>query len=657
MAEEIKKTVILGVQLDPSDANANLNALQQKFNELSNVDPSKPFKTLKAELQEATRFAAEIGRQFGTNSQEFALAAQRVAEIRDRQGELNASFEAFNPDNKLQSLVSLAKGATGAVQGITGAMTFLGVESENAQAAIARLQGLMAFSDALNSVDDIKNAFSNFNNVIQNSTVFQKLNAAATTTTSVAIKALGISTTTTSTAFNVLKGAIVATGIGALVIGLVALVQNFDSVKKAVLNLIPGLSSVASFIGNIIQKVTDFVGVTSEAERAADKLYDSAKKRSDDAKLFLDTEGDKYDEYTKRKIKANADYYAKEVELRELLKKGEIKNQEEFATLLAKYREKANREILSADKDRQDRIKADQDKANEDAAKKNKELEDKKTQQAKERLEKVRALEDELNDYLFKRFNTTLDIELREIQKWYDEKYKIAKGNADLEEALAIARAKKEQEAFQKAAPPETIDTERIVELPEVKTKIEGSRLVSAELKKAATIDNATLAKSTQDKISFFKLEADERTEIAQNVANALGQLGTIIGQQTVAGKALAVAQATVDTYAGANKALAQGGIFGFIGAAAVIAAGIRNISKIVSTKVPAKTGDNVSSTGSAPNVGTAPIINAQSALQQQIQDVRVTNLNNQPVRAFIVDRDLDNNQQKKNFLNNVSSF
>jgi hypothetical protein len=61
--------------------------------------------------------------------------------------------------------------------------------------------------------------------------------------------------------------ALISTGIGALVIGLILLITNFDKVKGAVLNLIPGLKSVGEFIGNIIE-VTDFIGVTSEAERA-----------------------------------------------------------------------------------------------------------------------------------------------------------------------------------------------------------------------------------------------------------------------------------------------------------------------------------------------------------------------------------------------------
>ena len=44
--------------------------------------------------------------------------------------------------------------------------------------------------------------------------------------------------------------------------------------------------------------------------------------------------------------------------------------------------------------------------------------------------------------------------------------------------------------------------------------------------------------------------------------------------------KELAAAGALIDTYAGANKAFAQGGIAGFATGAAIIAAGLVNLSE-----------------------------------------------------------------------------
>ena len=56
---------------------------------------------------------------------------------------------------------------------------------------------------------------------------------------------------------------------------------------------------------------------------------------------------------------------------------------------------------------------------------------------------------------------------------------------------------------------------------------------------------------------------------------NGLGQLA---GENAAAGKAISAAEAIINTYTGATKALAQGGIFGAIAAAGVVASGIASV-------------------------------------------------------------------------------
>ena len=48
-----------------------------------------------------------------------------------------------------------------------------------------------------------------------------------------------------------------------------------------------------------------------------------------------------------------------------------------------------------------------------------------------------------------------------------------------------------------------------------------------------------------------------------QMTADIAGQISNIMGQESEAGKAFALAQATINTYLGASKAIAQGGIWG----------------------------------------------------------------------------------------------
>ena len=56
-------------------------------------------------------------------------------------------------------------------------------------------------------------------------------------------------------------------------------------------------------------------------------------------------------------------------------------------------------------------------------------------------------------------------------------------------------------------------------------------------------------------------------------------------------------------------------------------------------------------------SAGNAPNIIATQTAPQAIQDVRVTNQGQQPIRAFITDRDLRSNEQRNSFLNNLSTF
>lgn len=101
------------------------------------------------------------------------------------------------------------------------------------------------------------------------------------------------------------------------------------------------------------------------------------------------------------------------------------------------------------------------------------------------------------------------------------------------------------------------------------------------------------------------KMSAVEKTKL---IGDALGQLSNIVGQDTVAGKAFAIAKATIDTYqsaVAAYKSLAGipviGPALGAIAAAAAVASGIATVKKIVAVQVPNASG------GSGPAAQTTP--------------------------------------------------
>ena len=189
--------------------------------------------------------------------------------------------------------------------------------------------------------------------------------------------------------------------------------------------------------------------------------------------------------------------------------------------------------------------------------------------------------------------------------------------------------------------------------------------------------------------LAFDKETAQARTNIerAQQatklaiVSDALGTIAEAVGKETVAGKALSVAQAVINTYAGANKALATyPPPFGAIAAGTVILAGLLNVRKIVSTKIPAPPGaksapaDTSSSVASGGGGGGAgapaaqnvaqnliPVIGASqasagSAIANTLNSTFAAN-QNRPVQAFVVSGDVSSAQQLERRRNNAAQL
>jgi len=127
-----------------------------------------------------------------------------------------------------------------------------------------------------------------------------------------------------------------------------------------------------------------------------------------------------------------------------------------------------------------------------------------------------------------------------------------------------------------------------------------------------------------------------------------LTDIASIVGKNSKFGKAIAIVQAIRDTYAGATKALAQGGIFGFIGAAAVTAAGIANIKTITSTPDPTPPAGASVGGGSPvpPTPATPPAFNVVGeGATSQLADA-IGSQAQEPVRAYVVSNDVTTAQE-----------
>jgi len=153
--------------------------------------------------------------------------------------------------------------------------------------------------------------------------------------------------------------------------------------------------------------------------------------------------------------------------------------------------------------------------------------------------------------------------------------------------------------------------------------------------------------------VEIAKREADAKQTALDGYASALSSLSSTLGQETAAGKGLAIASSLINTYAAITGALkaAQGSpgaaIPGYAIAQAIATgvAGFAAVKKIASVKVPGGSGGS-SQTGSMPTTPTPPAFNVVGASgETQLADA-IGSQTQKPTRAFVVSNDVTTAQE-----------
>ena len=272
MAEEV---IGIKITTDAAQATADVQKLDKAFEETDNS-----VKSLRTQLKEAQAQVGLMADKFGATSKEAVNAAKKAAELKDRIGDAKALTDAFNPDAKFKAVASSLAGVAGGFSALQGAMALFGNENKDVEKALLKVNAAMALSQGLQAVGESVDSFKQLGAVIKSTTTFQELNNAATKTAAAVQRAFGVSVETTSTGFKVLKGAIVATGIGALVVLLGEVINNFDAISDWIKK--SPLGALAKGVGDLVTQFTDFIGVTSEAERNLNKLSVANKRANED---------------------------------------------------------------------------------------------------------------------------------------------------------------------------------------------------------------------------------------------------------------------------------------------------------------------------------------------------------------------------------------
>jgi hypothetical protein len=666
--------------------------------------------SLKKQLKEATAEVQLLADKFGATSKEAIGAAKRAAELKDKIGDAKDLVAAFNPDAKFKSLTASLSGVAGGFAAVQGGIALFGVESKEVEKSLLKVQSAMALSQGLQSVGESIDSFKNLGANIKNSTAFLKLNELANKAASFSMKLFGISVETTSVSFKVLKGAIAATGIGLLVVALgevVSMFQNFTSeAEKAA-------EKQKEFNKQVAEGAKTQLKGEQESLSNQEKIdIAKAKSRGASEKEIFDLE----QSYRRQKANAQVRFYedtknadagaaaAAKAEVDKINAEGQAAQFEFDAKQLAARREQGKK--LSAEKKQQaEQELKEQIAAEKEAQKRIAEVRETifLTTFADENAKKIAELniaynkerdqvlantligETTKND-LIKNLRTKLNIDLDAIKK--DERNKQAANDAQMLDDAAVriekenalefdnllANDKKKKQPEKDAATKalsaldkKLADNQTDLQIEKDLLDQKDQLLIDSRLKNTITEEeyNKGVEENSKARIEIDKQEAAAKIENAQKISSLLSGLSDLAGKETAAGKAFAIASATIDTYLGATKAYQSlagipvvGPALGAVAAGVAVAGGIKNVKSILAVKVPGGGGGGGGGNISAPSLSGAPI--APPELQPQtttLDNKSINAIGAQAPKAYVVESELTGMQKRIARLNEMARF
>jgi hypothetical protein len=626
---------------------------------------------MKQLIKEANFELLAAQKNFGDYSQEAVKAAKKVADLKDSLAEARETADLFDPGKKFQAFSGALTAVAGGISAVQGAFGLLGAEGKDIEKTLVKVQSALALSQGLSAIKDSAKDFQRLKTVAVDS-------------------------------FKAIKAAIGSVGIGALVIAIAALVAYWDDIKALVtgvskeqekllkdsqsnlkaeqekLTTLGGQDNILKLQGKSEKDILKLkIAQTDQVIKATEenikqqqiviKAQIEAEKRNKailkgilefvtaPLQLLIDGVAKVADlfgagfEFNIAESVAGAVFDPKEIEdkgaeaIKELDKQlGELKNQRAGFQLA----------IQGIDK-----------KASDDAAaKRKKEIEDEKA-----KLEKLLELREKFEQDVQAQLKKSVEDNIKFITDRENQfnKFKEQSTTA-LEKRIGanttnfvnsqIEDNKKKQDDLILS-----LKTQSEAEGQTFKQQLESYKNL-----RAAERQRLVDRKATQAELDAFDVETKkgekERERIAaetkaQIISGALGAVADAVGRNTIAGKALAVAQATVDTYVGANKALATyPPPFGAIAAGTVILGGLLNVKKIVSTKLPKPPGSKVGGDSIAAPSISAPIVpQTPQAQLTQLDQTTINRMGSATNRTYVLESDVTNSQERITRINRAA--
>jgi len=602
----IKK--VIEIDVDQVQAMGGLDALQQSLGEVE-----KKTSSLKTEYRKAQQEVARLSDEFGATSKQAIEAAKRAGELGDKIADAKALTDAFNPDAKFKAVSASLTGVASGFSAYQGALGLVGKESKNLEAQLLKVQSAMALAQGLQGLGEAKDSF-------------------------IQLKAVAIN------AFDGIKRAIGATGIGLLVVALGTVYAYWDDIKEV-------------------------VGGVSEEQK---KLNAQSKKNLDQEQEKLKTIGDQ-DEILKLQGKSEREILKLKIsQTNEAISASEINL--ENIRITNKEQQKAVEQNYKYLKSFIDFISIPQRFLYENGAKAinaligliNKipgvnidaRLDEKFADNASDYVAKLIFDPAEVKaegEKTVKEAETTL-LNLKNQRAGFQNQINGIDKQSAKDSLLTEEEKNKKLEELNKKYNEDLAKTETDIDLTDLQ-KAQDKINLDAKLKEDQIaleeqfqLKIAQLNYDSIDAIEEREREASERKRILREQELALagetfGKIANLLGKNSKIGKAFAVGQALINTYQGITAELATKAVTPYeIGLkvaniAFVASTGFKAVKNILSTN-PMSSGGGASSSGGASSGGgggTTPQFNLVGQSSTNQLTATIAGQQNRPVQTFVV--------------------
>jgi hypothetical protein len=539
-------------------------------------------KSLKAELRGLTNELANLK----PGSQAFVDAAKRAGELKDRIDDAKTAVKAFNPEAKFQAFSNVIGGVANGFAAAQGAMAIFGSENKDLQQMMVRTQGAIALATGLNGLLGMGDAFSNLRGQLVD-----------------AVKKLFT-----------LRGALIATGVGAIAVAVGTLVSNWKEFSAALTEAFPSFKVVTDFFTNFRQTAMGALKATVEGFKVIGEVVKRVFEGDfsgaiDAAKTFGERTAAAYnqgyiEEDKKIKIENNLKQRKFEVELEEAKGKDVLSKK------------------LALQKDELKLLKVGSDEYNAKLI----EIETTKTEIRKKGEEDRKALAE---------------------KRLAQEKLEAEAEKLRLESQLDNAR-----KGFKEASKNFDDTTKGYEETRDKGLKFINDENETLEQRKE-TLDYFYQNKLITEKdyadasVKITKAENDAKFAELDAYSGMLNQASDLLGKNTVEGKAMAIAAATISTYTAIAKTLEAHGanpIPGYAIAQAIVTgiAGFAAVKNIIDTPIPNQGGGGGG--GSMPSMPAAPAMRPTGFSTGQPSQ---TPPKVEPQKVYVVESDITNSQNK----------